>query len=189
LSVERRALKHFFLIAAIAWAAALPLATFIASQAHPAAPLSLAGLAVYAAGSVICHQLPDRSFHLWSAQMPVCARCTGIYAGAAMAALGLLKRGRGSSVSPMSRDAARWTVLAAALPTAATLVFEWSSGLMPSNAVRALAGIPLGGAIAWVIGSAVAEARTARLQGPELGAGAPRATSRPASAKGCGGPP
>ena len=42
---------------------------------------------VYAVGSVVCHQLPERSFHLWAAQMPVCARCTGIYAGAAIAAI------------------------------------------------------------------------------------------------------
>ena len=43
-------------------------------------------LAVYGIGSLVCHQLPARSFHLWSAQMPVCARCAGIYFGAAVAA-------------------------------------------------------------------------------------------------------
>jgi hypothetical protein len=46
-------------------------------------------------------------------------------------------------------------VLAAALPTVATLLFEWSTGSTPSNTVRALAGIPLGAAVAWVIGSSL----------------------------------
>ena len=40
-----------------------------------------AGAAVYGVGSFICHQLPDRSFHLAGFQLPVCARCMGIYAG------------------------------------------------------------------------------------------------------------
>ncbi len=29
----------------------------------------------------VCHQLPDRSFHLGGAPLAVCHRCTGIYAG------------------------------------------------------------------------------------------------------------
>ena len=28
-----------------------------------------------------CHQLSDRSFHLWGFQFPLCARCTGILLG------------------------------------------------------------------------------------------------------------
>lgn len=28
-----------------------------------------------------CHQLPDRSFHLFGFQFPLCARCTGIFLG------------------------------------------------------------------------------------------------------------
>lgn len=31
--------------------------------------------------SPICHQLPDRSFHLAGKALPVCARCAGIYGG------------------------------------------------------------------------------------------------------------
>ena len=34
----------------------------------------------------------------------------------------------------------------AAVPTAATLVYEWTTGDMPSNMIRALAGAPLGAA-------------------------------------------
>ena len=42
-------------------------------------------------------------------------------------------------------------LILAALPTAMTLVYEWTTGDMPSNAVRALAGAPLGAAIAFVV--------------------------------------
>jgi hypothetical protein len=40
---------------------------------------------------------------------------------------------------------------AAALPTAATLIYEWTTGDMPSNVIRALAGAPLGAAVALVV--------------------------------------
>lgn len=32
-------------------------------------------------GSAVCHQMAERSFILQGQQLPVCARCTGIYAG------------------------------------------------------------------------------------------------------------
>jgi uncharacterized membrane protein len=150
-----------FLAGAIAWAAALPLAAAIATQTHPAAPLSLAALAVYAAGSIVCHQLPARSFHLWSAQMPVCARCTGVYAGAAIAALCLVRVTRSPRMRPASRTV-RVRLAAAALPTLATLAIEWTTGSVPSNSVRALAGLPLGAAVAWAIAAALAPSAHAR---------------------------
>jgi uncharacterized membrane protein len=33
-------------------------------------------------GYAICHQIPERSFHMHGEQLPLCARCTGIYMGA-----------------------------------------------------------------------------------------------------------
>jgi|TARA_Y100001980_G_C14360272_1_gene168406 uncharacterized membrane protein len=33
-------------------------------------------------GNKTCHQAADRSFHIGVRKFPVCARCTGIYAGA-----------------------------------------------------------------------------------------------------------
>jgi len=32
-------------------------------------------------GSLWCHQLPERSPHLWGVQMPLCWRCSGILLG------------------------------------------------------------------------------------------------------------
>ena len=43
-------------------------------------------------------------------------------------------------------------LLVAFVPTAVTLAFEWSTGVMPANWIRALAGLPLGAAVAWAIG-------------------------------------
>ena len=37
--------------------------------------------------SLICHQLPERSYHVWGYQMPVCVRCFGIYSGLVMGTL------------------------------------------------------------------------------------------------------
>ncbi|MGH9807490.1 MAG: hypothetical protein ACRD9W_09565, partial [Terriglobia bacterium] len=50
---------------------------------------------------------------------------------------------------------ARRLLALAALPTAATLVFEWSTGVTPSNPTRALAGAPLGAAVVWVIAKVI----------------------------------
>lgn len=35
----------------------------------------------YQIGYAICHQLPERSFFVFDQQLPLCARCTGIYIG------------------------------------------------------------------------------------------------------------
>lgn len=36
---------------------------------------------IYFVFKFICHQLPERSYFMWGVQMPVCARCFGIYSG------------------------------------------------------------------------------------------------------------
>jgi uncharacterized membrane protein len=42
---------------------------------------------IYKAFSFVCHQIPERSFHLSGHQFAVCSRCTGLYSGFAFAAL------------------------------------------------------------------------------------------------------
>src|SRR5689334_15073664 len=78
-------LRRAFLVLSTLWLAALPLAALAAG--HPGAPPAAYGFAfgVYSIGRVVCHQLPVRSFHLLGMRLPVCARCTGIYFGAAAA--------------------------------------------------------------------------------------------------------
>jgi uncharacterized membrane protein len=144
-------LRRAFLVGAAVWAAAFPLAAFAASR--PAGP-SIAyafALVVYAIGHVVCHQLPVRSFHLWTMTLPVCARCTGIYVGTAATAMAMSAcRWRPAPTRGVAH--ARVVFLLSLVPTAATLLFEWTTGGMPAHWIRALAGLPLGAAVAWAIG-------------------------------------
>jgi len=137
--------RRAFLALSTLWAASIPLATFVASRPDASSVTYGFALTVYAIGHVVCHQQPARSFHLWMTSLPVCARCTGIHIGAAVSAIALL-RVRVRESNP------RAVLLAAVVPTAATLVFEWTTGVMPSHWVRALAGVPLGVVVAWAIG-------------------------------------
>jgi len=131
-------------LAACAWLALLVLA--------PTLPTVVAA-ALYLVGSQICHQRPERSFHLFAAQLPVCARCLGIYAGAALGsalALGARWRARVTAVS------LRLLLVSGAIPTAVTLVAEWSGAWNGSNGTRAAAGMPLGLVVALVVAQGVA---------------------------------
>jgi uncharacterized membrane protein len=147
--------------AAVLWALSLPLASFAAggrlagSHGYPFAAV------VYSVGALVCHQQAERSFELWGAQMPVCARCTGIYCGAALAMLlagGVVGR---TSVGPAPASL-RWGLLVAAVPSALTLIHEWTTGETPANSIRALAGLPLGAAVACVLAWACARVEVGR---------------------------
>jgi uncharacterized membrane protein len=100
---------------------------------------------IHASGAVICHQRPERSFHVDDRQYAVCARCTGLYLSAAFGALAAwFGSGR------MSRHA-RMILVVAALPTFVTMAAEWTGLAAGSNAVRAAAALPLGGAAGWLL--------------------------------------
>ena len=42
---------------------------------------------IYKTFSFLCHQIPERSFHIAGYQFAVCSRCTGLYSGFAFATL------------------------------------------------------------------------------------------------------
>ncbi len=54
-------------------------------------------------GYAICHQMPARSFHIAGRQLPLCARCTGIYMGAlaGFALMTLWGRRRAAGLPPV----------------------------------------------------------------------------------------
>ena len=54
------------------------------AQANGHTPFALA---IYKTFSFVCHQIPERSFHLLGYKFAVCSRCTGIYSGLAIAVL------------------------------------------------------------------------------------------------------
>ena len=144
--------RRAFLTLSTLWAASIPLATFVASRPDGSSVSYAFALSVYAIGHVVCHQLPARSFHLWMASLPVCARCTGIYAGAAATAIVLAVMPRASVDARRARVDPKRVLLFAVVPTALTLIFEWTTGVMPAHWVRALSGVSLGAAVAWAIG-------------------------------------
>jgi hypothetical protein len=165
--------RNALIAAAIAWALAIPVAAHAASAPHAGWAARHLAVAVYAAGSLVCHQRPERSFHTATVQWPVCARCAGLYFGAAAAA-GLLAamnaaRTRAARRSPRSCDrgdrslrlpvrgifpnvvTVRIMLATAALPTMASLTYGWLMGVTPSHAIRAASGALLGAAIAATI--------------------------------------
>jgi uncharacterized membrane protein len=125
--------------------------------AAPVLWIPLAGV-LYVGASLICHQLPERSFHLQGIQLPVCARCFGLYVGGALgSAAGAVAFGRLTIHRwrwPLSQ--VNWMGTAvAAIPTLVTFTLEWGLGWQVSNVVRALAAVPLGGAVTFVVVSAL----------------------------------
>jgi uncharacterized membrane protein len=78
---------------------------------------------------------------------PVCGRCSGLYLAAPIGALvaGVAIRRRTTAPRQMA-----WLALAA-VPTAITLAVEWLNLAPVSNLARALAALPLGAMIAFVL--------------------------------------
>jgi predicted membrane protein DUF2085 len=154
------------LLTSLIWLAAI-LAAPAWQGAPPASRLHAASGLIYLSGHAVCHQRPERSFTQAGHPLPVCARCTGIYAAAPLGCLVAL-------LAPSGRARRLWAwavtprgLLAAALPTILTVTIEWVSG-WTSAPVRALAGAGLGFAGAGLVCGALAHAvgrerNTARL--------------------------
>jgi uncharacterized membrane protein len=108
--------------------------------------LAAGAVGLYAAGARICHQRPERCFRIHGRPMPVCARCSGLYAGAAFAApFALVWAAR------LSTRRARLAAAVAALPTLVTWSLEMAGLAHPSNTARFVAALPLGCVAAWLV--------------------------------------
>jgi uncharacterized membrane protein len=140
---------------ALLWAAALCAAPYLAR--HSAGAVAV----VYLLGSLICHQQPERSFHLDGARLPVCARCLGLYVGvAAGAAMWMGRTILLGGSRPWPRGYALRTLVLAAVPTIVTVATA-SVGLADaSNLWRAVLAVPLG----FTAGSMVAAVLTSHLK-------------------------
>ena len=136
-----RTLAAALTAAALVWAAVV-LCAPIALRSPAWAP---AAAVVYTGAARICHQKPERSFHVAGRQLPVCARCAGVYFSAAVGTLAAWIRFRGKL--PVSTRAA---LALAALPTVLTWTLEHLGGVPFSNASRAIAALPLGGIAGWL---------------------------------------
>lgn len=137
--------------ASVIWLAALT-----AAAARPFDPHALIYDILFAFSAHICHQQPERTFH-WAAAWPVCARCLGLYAAAPTgAALSLVPR---TARALIPRRTSSGLLCIAAAPTMLTWAAEHVFGMPMSNAWRFAAALPLGGAIAWVLGYTLQDAR------------------------------
>jgi hypothetical protein len=142
-------------VAASAWALLLAVSPWVMVRAHPGGLASRAVALVYLGCATICHQHPDRSFHVWGVQMPVCARCFGLYSGAAFGSLAgavaVLRRRRASAAAARGVDRWRRRLVAASVPTVASVGFEFTGLWLQGPLLRAIAALPLGLVFAWFV--------------------------------------
>lgn len=155
-----RPLALAFLVAvAVGWSAAILAAP--RTRAATDGPV-VSGLAAttYVIGAVVCHQRPERSFHVAGVRMPVCARCTALYlAGAAGLVAWLLVRSprraerepsnpAPSNLRTLEPSNLRSSFTRALLVSGAPVVISLATGAMglwdPPNAWRAAISAPLG---------------------------------------------
>ena len=120
--------------------------------------MDLVGAIIFLVGSVVCHQIPERSFYWSGHQLPVCARCTGLYVSGTVGLLAWIAiktamRWRPIAIDPrVALRVLAITALPTALSLAASLLGVWDG----SNVTRALLAIPLGcvaGAIVAAVGT------------------------------------
>ena len=87
---------------------------------------------------VFCHGIPERCFHVWGVPMPICARCTAIYAGLALAiaAFVLLPR--------LSERGARLLLMAAVVPLGVDGLTQLARLRESTNGIRSATGLLAG---------------------------------------------
>ncbi len=143
----RHLLAALIFVASTLWAGAivgLP-------RLHGQPAFARASAIVWLAGSFICHQRPERSFHAEGVQYPVCARCTGLYVAAPFGLLAVMLLRRRATATYRRW---RYIVLIAAVPTVVSILLEQVGG--PSDTIsRMMAALPLGAALAGFVGAAV----------------------------------
>lgn len=150
-----------------------------------ASPTWGAGAAVVRrVGAQICHQRPDRSFHVAGHPMAVCGRCTGLYVSGAVGLLAALLAGSrrfattdrplpGEAGVPLDRhrvvivdrhrvviDRRAVFLALAAAPTVVTWTAEVAGLGNPGNLARAVAAVPLGLTASWLMADALVVRRS-----------------------------
>ncbi len=87
---------------------------------------------------ILCHGLPERCFEIWGVPMPICARCTAIYAGLAVSLLAFFV------LPKMSELAARVTLFIAAAPMAVDGLTQLARLRTSTNGLRLATGLAAG---------------------------------------------
>jgi uncharacterized membrane protein len=136
------------LIAAVS-GCALPVLPAILNHAGQSASLVSAGTSFFF--SFVCHQIPERSFHLWGIPLAVCSRCSGVYAGFFIGVLAfpLIRKGREEGYPPP------WILGAAAIPVVIDFGLSHLGIWGSTHILRAATGLVLGGAASFYVLPAV----------------------------------
>ncbi len=164
--------KTYVLILAGAalWCALIFLAPYLASVSSPA------GEFVYRSFHPICHQLPERSFHIFGEKFAVCSRCSSIYFAFLAGTLVLpFIRISGNSFLQHSGDTlfrgitARSVFIVALLPMVLDVGLDMI-GLHESNVItRTLTGVAFGFIVPFIVVPAALEGvQPARRTGGQL---------------------
>jgi uncharacterized membrane protein len=141
------------LAAGLVWISAIAIAPLVAARSHDMPRWQQrAAAVVYVAGSVICHQRPERSYRLSTVPLPVCARCTGLHVGALLGLFLVAVAPRSWRGRLLAR--ARIALVAAALPTGISVAVEWMGGGSPLLA-RTLTALPAGTMVGALVGLAL----------------------------------
>ena len=118
LETNRRPLLMWLVVASMSLAA---MAMIVGAPLALAAGHGRLAATIYQTFSHLCHQLPERSFFIEGHPFAVCARCTGIYAGFAVATV-LYPVAR--SLRQTEAPARKWLFIAAA-PLAIDFAIEF----------------------------------------------------------------
>lgn len=156
-----RAPAFAFALLAAVWLILVIASPYLVSHFDARDLLFKAGALVFLAGRAICHQRADRSFHAWGVQLPVCARCFGIYAGATLGALlgsGLRVPHRTQRALSDLTPGGRTFFAVAAGPTVLSVGLEALGIWSQTPLVRCIAGLPLGVGVAWFVAAHAATA-------------------------------
>lgn len=104
-------------------------------------------LLIYTTFGKFCHQIPERSFFIDGHPFAVCARCTGIYTGAA---LGVFLYPLVRSLNRVDAPGRKWLLLAL-VPTAIDFSLGFFGILENTEWSRFLTGTLLGGVTAFYV--------------------------------------
>jgi uncharacterized membrane protein len=141
---RRRALAVWCALSALALAA---LAAVVLAPVLRDAGWAAAAQVVYLGFHAVCHQMPERSFYVGEFPLAVCARCTGVYAGAAA---GLLLYPLARPLTRTDAPARGW-LLAAALPTTIDLLLGVTGVWENTHLSRFLTALLAGAAAAFYV--------------------------------------
>ena len=144
LETNRRPLLMWLVVAGGSLAV---MATIVGAPLAVAAGHDRLAATIYQTFSHLCHQLPERSFFIDGHPFAVCARCTGIYAGFAVATV-LYPLAR--SLRQIETPARKWLFIAAA-PLAIDFAIEFFGVSHNTHSSRLATGALLGAAAVFYI--------------------------------------